>query len=690
MFADQWIYVNVYSTEAATGAVFVGDAPASIIAQTEPWGSAQFEIGYNIFPFEVDDLYEPENLWASACGGTSTGGWGDTGWIQGYSGNPPTCQLSLSYIYEQQPVQVTVNSYAVAGGNVSIRNENNILLISEPCDFIVGDNEYTFWVNSAAFTTLWVSASGTTAWEYTQETDWVQCSNSGGILTCNLSLDFRIDLKAYIYSNIPISTPTVTLKDQWTTYEVFTNDLKKGWNEREFLGVYGTTFNPTICYVEANAEGVGNESYTLSTTNDFILNQQTEYYESDNLEFCFENKPLHENWNWESFPKLTENGTTNNGPMNFVPSLVNNIDPDEYDWLLLDGQNLDLEYEDDVWDPPFYAIWSTVGVKIKLDSSPERAYIADGTRVLANTEIELDEGWNWIGYWLPHSEMCDEVFGDDWNKVNVIMAEDWYYDDLSIIRGGAEPQTPQPKPFHYGEGYMIKMHEAVTLCLQTSEGRSENFDKPESQYFDYEVKADYEVIDIVDVPQNIFEIGVYEDETCVGAVVVQDSSVQILVYSDNANREPVPFNFEIITGRGGSTPIKNYEVYNFNTGSFEPGILISQMQNYSLVRLGELGEPQNIIPTIDKLQLHGNYPNPFNPETNISFSLPKEQKIELTIYNLKGQKVRQLVSGQLSAGEHSVIWEGKEDNGKQVSSGLYLYKLKTKDQELSKKMLLLK
>jgi len=108
------------------------------------------------------------------------------------------------------------------------------------------------------------------------------------------------------------------------------------------------------------------------------------------------------------------------------------------------------------------------------------------------------------------------------------------------------------------------------------------------------------------------------------------------------------------------------------------------------VKLGEEGEPGNNIPSITKLELHNNYPNPFNPVTTISFSLPKEKKIELTIYNIKGQKVKTLYSGLAEEGKHTMVWEGKDTNDKSVSSGIYLYRLKTDNKELTRKMLMLK
>ncbi len=91
-------------------------------------------------------------------------------------------------------------------------------------------------------------------------------------------------------------------------------------------------------------------------------------------------------------------------------------------------------------------------------------------------------------------------------------------------------------------------------------------------------------------------------------------------------------------------------------------------------------------------KLLGNYPNPFNPTTTISFSTTEStENTELVIYNIKGQKVKQLVSDQLSAGEHSVVWDGRDENGKSVSSGIYFYKLIVDSKtEAVKKCLLLK
>ena len=85
-----------------------------------------------------------------------------------------------------------------------------------------------------------------------------------------------------------------------------------------------------------------------------------------------------------------------------------------------------------------------------------------------------------------------------------------------------------------------------------------------------------------------------------------------------------------------------------------------------------------------------NYPNPFNPETTISYDITKKGNVTVDIYNLKGQKVKSLLSEKQEAGMHNVVWYGDNDSGKRVSSGTYLYRVKNGEKEVVKKMLLMK
>ncbi|MCH8305286.1 MAG: T9SS type A sorting domain-containing protein [Candidatus Marinimicrobia bacterium] len=99
-----------------------------------------------------------------------------------------------------------------------------------------------------------------------------------------------------------------------------------------------------------------------------------------------------------------------------------------------------------------------------------------------------------------------------------------------------------------------------------------------------------------------------------------------------------------------------------------------------------------------KFELEQNYPNPFNPETSINYAIPQNASVKLTIYNILGQKILTLVDEQKLSGVYSVSWNGKNDSGAQVASGLYFYRLEARhttggNQRIfvdAKKMLLLK
>ncbi|MCF7793339.1 MAG: choice-of-anchor D domain-containing protein [Candidatus Cloacimonetes bacterium] len=96
----------------------------------------------------------------------------------------------------------------------------------------------------------------------------------------------------------------------------------------------------------------------------------------------------------------------------------------------------------------------------------------------------------------------------------------------------------------------------------------------------------------------------------------------------------------------------------------------------------------DIIPAITKIDQ--NFPNPFNPTTNIQFSLAESGKVSLVVYNLKGEKVKSLVDEILEPKIYTVLWNGEDEGGKQVSSGIYFYNFKTGTKNVTKKMILIK
>ena len=98
---------------------------------------------------------------------------------------------------------------------------------------------------------------------------------------------------------------------------------------------------------------------------------------------------------------------------------------------------------------------------------------------------------------------------------------------------------------------------------------------------------------------------------------------------------------------------------------------------------------ENEVP-VPVTKLAQNYPNPFNPTTTISFDLAKAGKVKLNVYNIKGQLVRSLVNEDLYAGNHKVIWNGTDSRNRRVASGIYYYRLETKDFSKTHRMVLMK
>ncbi len=99
-------------------------------------------------------------------------------------------------------------------------------------------------------------------------------------------------------------------------------------------------------------------------------------------------------------------------------------------------------------------------------------------------------------------------------------------------------------------------------------------------------------------------------------------------------------------------------------------------------------ESEDFLPA--KFAVYENYPNPFNPVTKISFDLTVQSATEVTVWNLLGQKVSTLFAGNLSAGHHTVTFDGHNANGSLLPSGVYIYRVESGSNVATKKMMLLK
>jgi len=142
---------------------------------------------------------------------------------------------------------------------------------------------------------------------------------------------------------------------------------------------------------------------------------------------------------------------------------------------------------------------------------------------------------------------------------------------------------------------------------------------------------------------------------------------------------------EMATYYDPNLPYGNYTYYVTNVyfNQFESGP--SNSLNVNITANGD----EVIIPA-EITALAGNYPNPFNPETTIGYSVKTPSRVIITIYNLKGEKVRTLVNETKGNGFYSAKWNGKDESGKAVTSGVYLYRMQADNYVSTKRMMLMK
>jgi hypothetical protein len=153
--------------------------------------------------------------------------------------------------------------------------------------------------------------------------------------------------------------------------------------------------------------------------------------------------------------------------------------------------------------------------------------------------------------------------------------------------------------------------------------------------------------------------------------------VIILVFSFILARGIVSAQSDTLYIQVGMNPVKTYLVSQIDSITFYVPITDIDADN----------QPA-IVP--EQFALLQNYPNPFNPVTTIQFIIPATGKVEIKIYNLNGSLVRELFTGEKDSGEYSYQWDGKDDRGITIASGVYFYSVQFNNSQLTKKMIYLK
>ena len=199
------------------------------------------------------------------------------------------------------------------------------------------------------------------------------------------------------------------------------------------------------------------------------------------------------------------------------------------------------------------------------------------------------------------------------------------------------------------------------------------------------------------------------------------SRVPLNLFGPRAGAEAIELNDNSIIVIGGYNEqfkaLRTTEIFNYNSQSFS--IEIGPAMNYarrnfaavkfnnSIYVFGGENQFNESVPYIEKLDLtttaetdefsipkeiylEQNYPNPFNPTTTISFKIPKNSKVLLEIFDIFGKRIKTLLNSELNAGKYSFEWNGTDENGNQVASGIYFYRLIAGKNSITKKMTLIR
>jgi hypothetical protein len=130
----------------------------------------------------------------------------------------------------------------------------------------------------------------------------------------------------------------------------------------------------------------------------------------------------------------------------------------------------------------------------------------------------------------------------------------------------------------------------------------------------------------------------------------------------------------------------------YNLSRIFSGVMIAQgvipLTTPDVLYKSDAGELVEVLP--NTLELSQNYPNPFNPTTTIAYTIPAQSRVQVRIYNVLGQVVKTLVDDETMPGTYQVVWDGTDNAGRPVGSGVYLYRVTANNQAEGKKMLLLK
>ncbi len=392
-------------------------------------------------------------------------------------------------------------------------------------------------------------------------------------------------------------------------------------------------------------------------------------------------------YEWVCYPVVDNVYTAENNASDFFEDIDEDLTALGHNnvWGTDYGTYWEYPWEDDPDDTD-----PTDGFKLQVSSGTvmnKVGFLAD-----PDTEITLTASSYsyWIGYFIEESQYPLDALADVLDDLTEIKHHDW-----TLVKTGLGWLGGSSYTINYGDMVELTCESNCSFAWNDNLSRTAPAYKEQTSHYSVEEDAGYTPVylDVSGYSDNMpEEIGMYADGELIGATVVDGEITQINAYvEDIENLEEAEVSFELFYGD--RAPLVGCDMYKVNSDITEDYIKTTHMfetqSRYYQVTLGK-GGVETLVPDLPETVSINNYPNPFNPETTVSFTLPQDGKVSIKVFNVRGQLVKTLVDNNLNAGKHEIVWNGRDEENRQVGSGIYFCRLQTAGKILNRKLLMMK
>ena len=397
---------------------------------------------------------------------------------------------------------------------------------------------------------------------------------------------------------------------------------------------------------------------------------------------------------WMSYPVVNDLTEDHNRNYYFFRNIMY---PSILDWVTYKVGNQQetsfLYNPNNGWINELDTVTSIVGYKVKLQPGVNTQIPLSNPGFLESptTSISLYkyqagttvQNENWIGYFHQSSAHPLIAFSQVLDKILSIRTQ--YWSMAKNPKTGVWLIPAGNLTLNYGDMVIVTVNQDCSFTWNNA-APVDPKTRDKATAFEYEEKPDYvpmyvSMDNLNDLPD---EIGIYVDDVCKGAVKVDSAYTDICVYLGE-NEALDPDNCELVLYYESKNGVSDRKTVK--PGTDELNLISGNGLKCYTLKLSDGSQISELPPVSTLFQ---NYPNPFNPSTSIAYELAEDGMVSLDIYNIRGQQVRTLMNEHQLSGRHSIAWDGKDEHGNTVSSGIYYYRLNTKDASACKKMILMK